>query len=43
MNTELGWRPKVNLASGLKLTVAWSLKQQAWLKSKLKEINRFYQ
>jgi dTDP-glucose 4,6-dehydratase len=39
---ELGWKPSVNLAQGLKFTVAWSLKHQAWLKSKLKHINKLY-
>ncbi len=39
---ELGWKPGVSLAQGLKLTVAWSLKHQAWLKSKLKDINKLY-
>ena len=40
---ELGWKPKVKLAEGLKLTVSWSLKHQDWLKSKLKDINTLYQ
>ncbi|MCX5713004.1 MAG: GDP-mannose 4,6-dehydratase [Candidatus Omnitrophica bacterium] len=31
---EFGWKPGVKLATGLKLTVYWSLKHQAWLKSK---------
>lgn len=39
---EIGWKPAVNLAQGLKFTVAWSLKHQAWLKSKLKDINKLY-
>ncbi len=39
---ELGWKPRVLLAQGLKLTVDWSLKHQAWLKSKLKDINNLY-
>ena len=39
---ELGWKPSVKLAQGLKLTVAWSLKHKSWLKSKLKDINKLY-
>jgi len=39
---KLGWKPKVLLAQGLKLTVAWSFKHQDWLKSKLKDINKLY-
>jgi dTDP-glucose 4,6-dehydratase len=39
---ELGWRARVRLVEGLKTTVDWSLKHQAWLKSKLKDINRLY-
>jgi len=39
---ELGWKPKVKLAQGLKFTVVWSLKHAPWLKSKLKDINKFY-
>jgi len=39
---ELGWKPRVLLAQGLKLTVAWSLKNAPWLKSKLKDINKLY-
>lgn len=42
MTRELGWKPRVLLAEGLKLTVDWSLKHQAWLKSKLKDINKLY-
>ncbi|HNW40080.1 MAG TPA: GDP-mannose 4,6-dehydratase, partial [Candidatus Omnitrophota bacterium] len=39
---QLGWKPKVKLAEGLKLTVDWSLKHQDWLRSKLKNINLLY-
>ncbi|MDP3042683.1 MAG: dTDP-glucose 4,6-dehydratase [Candidatus Omnitrophota bacterium] len=39
---ELGWKPNVLLAQGLKLTVDWSLKHQTWLKSKLKDIDKLY-
>jgi dTDP-glucose 4,6-dehydratase len=39
---KLGWKPRVKLAQGLKLTVDWSLKHQVWLKSKLKDINKLY-
>jgi len=39
---EIGWRPEVKLAQGLELTVAWSLKHQSWLKSKLGDINKLY-
>ncbi|MDD5120494.1 MAG: dTDP-glucose 4,6-dehydratase [Candidatus Omnitrophica bacterium] len=39
---ELGWKPGVLLAQGLKFTVEWSFKHQRWLKSKLKDINKFY-
>jgi len=39
---ELGWKPKVKLLEGLRLTVDWSLKHQAWLKSKLNDINKLY-
>ncbi|MHB8155098.1 MAG: dTDP-glucose 4,6-dehydratase [Candidatus Omnitrophota bacterium] len=39
---EIGWKPSVKLAGGLKLTVDWSLKHQAWLKSKLGDINKLY-
>jgi dTDP-glucose 4,6-dehydratase len=39
---EFGWKPSVKLAEGLKLTVDWSFKHQAWLKSKLKDINKLY-
>lgn len=39
---ELGWKPGIKLSQGLRLTVDWSLKHQAWLKSKLSDINRLY-
>ena len=39
---KLGWKPVVSLGQGLKLTAAWSFKHQAWLKSKLKDINKLY-
>ena len=39
---ELGWRPKVKLAEGLKSTVAWSLCHRDWLKSKLADVNKLY-
>ena len=39
---KLGWKPSIKLTEGLKLTVDWSLKNQAWLKSKLKDINKLY-
>ncbi|MDD5042985.1 MAG: GDP-mannose 4,6-dehydratase, partial [Candidatus Omnitrophica bacterium] len=39
---ELGWRPKVKLAEGLKSTVAWSLGHRDWLKSKLADVNKLY-
>ncbi|MFA6357054.1 MAG: dTDP-glucose 4,6-dehydratase [Candidatus Omnitrophota bacterium] len=39
---DLGWKPNIKLAQGLKLTVDWSLKHQDWLKSKLGEINKLY-
>jgi len=39
---EFGWKPAIRLAQGLKLTVAWSLKHQGWLKGKLRDINRLY-
>ncbi|MFA6129427.1 MAG: dTDP-glucose 4,6-dehydratase [Candidatus Omnitrophota bacterium] len=39
---ELGWKPGIKLSQGLKLTVDWSLKHQAWLKSKLADINKLY-
>ncbi|MFA5345213.1 MAG: dTDP-glucose 4,6-dehydratase [Candidatus Omnitrophota bacterium] len=39
---EIGWKPDISLAQGLKLIVAWSLEHQTWLKSKLKDINKLY-
>ncbi|MBU0548504.1 MAG: dTDP-glucose 4,6-dehydratase [Candidatus Omnitrophica bacterium] len=39
---DLGWKPSIKLAQGLKLTVDWSLKRQAWLKSKLGDVNKLY-
>ena len=39
---ELGWKPSVLLAQGLELTVVWSIKHAAWLKSKLGDINKLY-
>jgi len=39
---KLSWRPAVQLAQGLKRTCAWSLEHKSWLKSKLGEINKFY-
>ncbi|MDD5253461.1 MAG: dTDP-glucose 4,6-dehydratase, partial [Candidatus Omnitrophica bacterium] len=39
---ELGWKPAVKLEPGLKLTVDWSFKHQAWIKSKLEDINKLY-
>ncbi|TAM37207.1 dTDP-glucose 4,6-dehydratase [bacterium] len=39
---ELGWKPHVDFDEGLKLTAEWSLKHISWLKSKLKDINKFY-
>ncbi|PIQ91267.1 MAG: dTDP-glucose 4,6-dehydratase [Candidatus Omnitrophica bacterium CG11_big_fil_rev_8_21_14_0_20_41_12] len=42
LNRKIGWKPTIKLTEGLKLTVEWSLKHQAWLKSKLKDINKLY-
>ena len=39
---DLGWKPSIKLAEGLKLTVDWSLEHKAWLKSKLGDINKLY-
>jgi len=39
---QIGWKPETRLEEGLKLTVSWSLKNQDWLKSKLKDINKLY-
>jgi dTDP-glucose 4,6-dehydratase len=39
---EFGWKPKVKLAGGLKLTVAWSREYRDWLKSKLADVNKLY-
>jgi dTDP-glucose 4,6-dehydratase len=39
---ELGWKPSVKLAQGLKLTVDWSLEHKSWLKSKLGDVNKLY-
>ncbi len=39
---ELGWKARVNLSEGVKLTVDWSLKHAPWLKSKLGDINKLY-
>jgi dTDP-glucose 4,6-dehydratase len=39
---KFGWKPNIKLSQGLKLTVDWSLKNQSWLKSKLKDINKLY-
>jgi len=42
LNRKIGWKPTIKLTEGLKLTVEWSFKHQAWLKSKLKDINKLY-
>ena len=42
VNRELGWKPHVLLAQGLKLTVDWSFEHKFWLKSKLEDINKLY-
>lgn len=42
LDKKLGWHPAIKLAQGLKFTVAWSLNHQAWLKSKLEDINKPY-
>lgn len=42
LRQKLSWKSETKLAQGLKLTVAWSLKHQGWLKSKLKDINKLY-
>ncbi len=39
---KLGWKAQIKLSPGLQLTGAWSLRHQAWLKSKLKDINKLY-
>ena len=39
---KLGWKSTVLLATGLKLTVDWSINHQVWLKSKLEDINKLY-
>jgi dTDP-glucose 4,6-dehydratase len=39
---DLGWKPRVLLTEGLKLTVNWSIKHQGWLKSKLGNIDKLY-
>jgi dTDP-glucose 4,6-dehydratase len=42
LSQKLGWKARIKLPEGLKITVAWSLEHQGWLKSKLKDINRLY-
>jgi len=42
ISRELGWKPNVLLGQGLKLTVSWSLAHKAWLKSKLKDVDKLY-
>jgi dTDP-glucose 4,6-dehydratase len=39
---EVGWKPEIKFVEGLELTVGWSVTHQAWLKSKLKDINKLY-
>lgn len=39
---ETGWLPKAAFEEGLKKTLDWCLANQDWLKSKWKDINRFY-
>ena len=43
INHELGWRPKVNFDTGLKLTINWYLKNQDWWKKiKSGEYQKYY-
>ncbi len=39
---DIGWKPRINLEDGLRLTVAWSRKNRNWLLSKWKEIAPLY-
>lgn len=38
----LGWRPKLNFETGLKLTVYWCLKHRGWLLSKWGNVSPLY-
>jgi dTDP-glucose 4,6-dehydratase len=42
LTKEIGWRPSIKLNVGLKLTIAWALEHESWLKSKLRDINKLY-
>jgi len=39
---KLAWKPQLKFLEGLKVTAAWLIKHQLWLKSKLKDINKLY-
>jgi len=39
---EIGWRPKLNFETGIKLTILWCLKHKNWLLSKRKGILPLY-
>ncbi|MFC1804504.1 dTDP-glucose 4,6-dehydratase [Candidatus Omnitrophota bacterium] len=39
---ETGWRPKVDFRNGLKATLRWYIKHQAWALSKWEDVARFY-
>jgi len=44
INRELGWQPKVDLDTGLKLTIDWYLKNQDWWKKiKSGEYQKYYE
>ncbi len=39
---QIGWRPKVKFAAGIKITIQWYLEHRHWLLSKYKDIAELY-
>ena len=39
---EIGWKPKIKFAKGLRITVDWCLKNKDWLLSKWEKIAPLY-
>jgi dTDP-D-glucose 4,6-dehydratase len=37
----LGWQPKIDLETGLKMTINW-YKENPWWENVMKRINKFY-
>jgi dTDP-glucose 4,6-dehydratase len=42
MSRDIGWQPRIDFSEGIKMTVAWCIKNKSWLLSKYSDIAKLY-